>query len=78
MTANEREVDETEMADQNLREKTPNTARMAHDQALGKVMLLFLKDDTQVYKYFIENESFRRCVGNMADALTNSWIESNL
>jgi hypothetical protein len=33
---------------------------MAHDQALGKVMQILLKDDTQVYKQFVENESFRR------------------
>jgi type I restriction enzyme R subunit len=33
---------------QNARENTPHTARMAHDQALGKVMQILLKDDTQV------------------------------
>ena len=32
----------------------PHTARMAHDQALGKVMQLLLKDNTQVYKQFVE------------------------
>jgi hypothetical protein len=31
---------------------------MAHDEALGKVMQHLLKDDTQVYKQFVENESF--------------------
>jgi hypothetical protein len=41
----------------NARENTPHTARMAHDQALGKVMQILLKDDTQVYKQFVENES---------------------
>ena len=45
---------------------------MAHDQALGKVMQLLLKNDTQVDRHFVENESFRRCVGNMVDALMNS------
>ena len=52
-------------------ENTPHTARMAHDQALGKVMQHLLKDDTQVYKQFVENGSFRRCVGDMVYALTN-------
>ena len=33
---------------------------MAHDQALAKVMQHLLKDDTQVYKQFVENESFKR------------------
>ena len=54
----------------NAKENTPHTARMAHDQALGKVMQLLLKDDTQVYKQFVENESFRRFVGDMVYAIT--------
>jgi type I restriction enzyme R subunit len=54
----------------NAKENTPHTARMAHDQALGKVMQLLLKDDTQVYKQFVENDSFRRFVGDMVYALT--------
>jgi type I restriction enzyme R subunit len=55
---------------QNAKENTPHTARMAHDQALGKVMQLLLKDDTEVYKQFVENDSFRRFVGDMVYALT--------
>ncbi|MBE3117882.1 MAG: type I restriction endonuclease subunit R, partial [Candidatus Atribacteria bacterium] len=55
---------------QNAKENTPHTARMAHDQALDKVMQLLLKDDTQVYKQFVENESFRHFVGDMVYALT--------
>jgi len=55
----------------NAKENTPHTARMAHDQALGKVMQLLLKDDTQVYKQFVENESFKRLVGDMVYALTS-------
>ena len=56
---------------QNAKENTPHTARMAHDQALGKVMQNLLKDDTQVYKQFVENESFKRFVGDMVYDLTN-------
>jgi len=55
----------------NAKENTPHTARMAHDQALGKVMQNLLKDDTQVYKQFVENDSFRRFVGDMVYALTS-------
>jgi type I restriction enzyme, R subunit len=55
----------------NAKENTPHTARMAHDEALAKVMQHLLKDDTQVYKQFVENESFKRFVGNMVYALTN-------
>ncbi len=56
---------------QNAKENTPHTARMAHDQALGKIMQLLLKDDTQVYKQFVENESFRRFIGDMVYEITN-------
>jgi len=56
---------------QNAKENTPHTARMAHDQALAKVMQHLLKDDTQVYKQFVENESFKRFVGDMVYELTN-------
>lgn len=56
---------------QNAKENTPHTARMAHDQALGRVMQHLLKDDTQVYKQFVENESFKRFVGEMVYAITN-------
>jgi len=56
---------------QNAKANTPHTARMAHDQALGKVMQLLLRDDTQVYKQFVENESFKRFVGDMVYAITN-------
>jgi type I restriction enzyme R subunit len=55
----------------NARENTPHTARMAHDQALAKVMQHLLKDDTQVYKQFVENESFKRFVGDMVYAITS-------
>jgi type I restriction enzyme R subunit len=57
---------------QNARDNTPHTARMAHDQALGKVMQILLKDDTQVYKQFVENESFRRAVGDLVYSLTTA------
>jgi type I restriction enzyme R subunit len=57
---------------QNARENTPHTARLARDQALGKVMQALLKDDTKVYKQFVENESFRRSISDLVFQLTNS------
>ncbi len=54
----------------NAKENTPHTARMAHDQALGKVMQVLLKDNTQVYKQFVENESFCRFVSDRVFAMT--------
>ena len=54
----------------NARLNTPNSARIEHDRALAKVMLSLLKDDTQVYKQFVENESFKRFVTDMVYELT--------
>jgi type I restriction enzyme R subunit len=57
---------------QNAKENTPHTARLAHDKALANVMQHLLKDDTQVYKQFVENESFKRFVGDMVYAITSA------
>jgi type I restriction enzyme R subunit len=56
---------------QNAKQNTPNTARIEHDKALARVMLTLLKDDTEVYKQFVQNESFKRFVTDMVFALTN-------
>jgi type I restriction enzyme R subunit len=61
-----------DQAYRNAKENTPHTARMAHDQALAKVMQLLLKDDTHVYKQFVENDSFRRFLTDMVYELTRS------
>ena len=55
----------------NAKENTPHTARVAHDQALGKAMQISLKEDTQLYKLIVENDSFRKSVGNMVYAMTS-------
>ena len=57
---------------QNARANTPHTARIAHDRALARVMQGVLKDDTQLYKLFVENDHFRRFVGDMVYELTRS------
>ncbi len=56
---------------QNAKRNTPNAARIEHDKALQKVMLTLLKDDTQVYKQFVENESFHRFVTDLVLNLTS-------
>ena len=35
-------------------------ARIEHDQALSRVMTAVLKDDTELFKQFMDNESFKR------------------
>jgi type I restriction enzyme, R subunit len=57
---------------QDARQNTPNTARIEHDKALARVMLSLLKDDTEIYKQFVQNESFKRFVTDMVYTLTNS------
>lgn len=60
-----------DQAYQNAKKNTPNTARLEHDKALQRVMLDLLKDDTEVYKQFVQNESFRRFVTDMVFQVTN-------
>jgi len=47
----------------------PN-ARIEHDKALGRVMTAVLKDDTELFKQFSDNESFRRWLTDTVFALT--------
>ncbi len=55
---------------QNAKLNTPQTARLEHDKALAKVMLEVLKDDTEVYRQFVQNPSFKRFVTDMVFGLT--------
>lgn len=56
---------------QNAKANTPNTARLEHDNALRNVMLTLLNDDTEVYKQFVGNESFKRFVTDMVYEITH-------
>jgi type I restriction enzyme R subunit len=42
------------------RNDDPANARVEHDRALGRVMMAVLKDDTELFKQFSDNEGFRR------------------
>ena len=57
---------------QNAKKNTPGAARIEHDKALDRVMLDFLKDDTEVYKQFVQNESFKRFVTDMVYRMTTT------
>ncbi len=57
---------------QNAKENTPHTARHEHDQALARAMQVLLQDDTQIYRQFMDNESFKRFVADMVYELTNA------
>jgi type I restriction enzyme, R subunit len=45
-------------------------ARIEHDKALGRVMTTLLKDDTELFKQFSDNESFRKWLLETVFALT--------
>jgi type I restriction enzyme, R subunit len=45
-------------------------ARIEHDKALGRVMNAILKDDTELFKQFMDNESFRRWMKDTVFGLT--------
>jgi type I restriction enzyme R subunit len=46
----------------NARNNTPNSAHIELDAALMRVIGPLLKDDTEFYKQFVQNESFKRFV----------------
>jgi type I restriction enzyme, R subunit len=50
---------------QNAKQNTPNAARIELDAALMRVIGPLLKDDTEFYKQFVQNESFKRFVTDM-------------
>ncbi len=45
-------------------------ARIEHDKALGRVMTAILKDDTELFRQFADNESFRRWLTDTVFGLT--------
>jgi len=51
-------------------------ARIEHDRALVRVMTAVLKDDTELFKQFSDNESFRRWLSDTVFALTYNEARS--
>jgi type I restriction enzyme R subunit len=45
-------------------------ARIEHDKALARVMSAVLKDDTELFKQFMDNDSFRRWMTDTVFGLT--------
>ncbi len=52
------------------KQRDKQNARIEHDKALKRVMTDLLKDDTDLYKLFIDNESFRRWMTDTVFGLT--------
>lgn len=56
---------------QNARKNSDKqNARIEHDKALARVMTAVLKDDTQLFKQFSDNESFRRWLSDTVFGVT--------
>jgi type I restriction enzyme R subunit len=56
---------------QNARQNSDRqNARVEHDKALIRVMTALLKDDTELFKQFSDNESFRRWLTDTVFAIT--------
>jgi len=53
-----------------LKNSDKQNARIEHDKALGRVMTAVLKDDTELFKQFADNESFRRWMTDTVFRLT--------
>jgi len=56
---------------QNARKNSDKqNARIEHDKALGRVMTALLKDDTELFRQFVDNESFKKWLTDTVFALT--------
>ncbi|MBA3352331.1 MAG: type I restriction endonuclease subunit R, partial [Blastocatellia bacterium] len=56
---------------QNAKKNTPAAARIELDAALMRVIAPLLRDDTEFYKQFVQNESFKRFVTDTVQTLTS-------
>ena len=53
------------------RNSDPQNARIEHDGALLRVMTAVMRDDTQLFKQFMDNDSFKRWLTNTVFALAS-------
>jgi type I restriction enzyme R subunit len=51
-------------------------ARIEHDKALARLMTAVLKDDTELFKQFVDNESFKRWLTDTVFALTYDELQA--
>ena len=58
------------------RNSDKQNARIEHDKALGRVMTAVLNDDTELFKQFMDNESFKRWMTDTVFGLTYEQPEA--
>ena len=56
----------------NAKANTPDAARIELDASLMRVINPLLRDDTEFYKQFVQNESFKRFVTDTVLSLTRA------
>lgn len=69
--------EEVAQSQDNVHTKRSSLNTTDDQTALGMAMQILLKDDTQIYKQFVENDSFKRFVGDMVYALTSCSLGCN-
>lgn len=52
------------------RNSDPQNARIEHDKALSRVMTAIINDDTELFKQFVDNESFKRWLADAVFGIT--------
>jgi type I restriction enzyme R subunit len=52
------------------RNSDKQNARIEHDKALERVIVALMKDDTQLFKEFQDNESFKKWLADTVFRLT--------
>ena len=53
-----------------MKNSDKQNAKIEHDKALARVMTAVLKDDTELFKQFMDNESFKRWLTDTVFAIT--------
>ena len=53
-----------------IKNSDKQNARIEHDEALRRVMTALLSDDTELFKQFSDNESFRKWMTDTVFSLT--------
>ena len=53
-----------------MKNSVKQNAKIEHDKALARVMTAVLKDDTELFKQFMDNESFKRWLTDTVFAIT--------
>jgi len=61
-----------DQAYQNAKKNTPNAAGIELEAALRRAIVPLYKDDTELFKQFFQNESFRRFVTDMVQVVTDA------